>query len=339
MFRLLFVFIIVFSSLGWASDIETCKAISQPEERLACYDEYHQYASQGLTNDSENTTDSVEVKIVGSNLEVEIVDSSSLFKPGTEILKREEYLLMAHRQSYFLPVSYTKNRRNLDNTPGFEVGDDASFDDLEVKFQVSLKLNLWDEILGSNSQLMAAYTQKSFWQMYNAELSSLFRETNYEPEVFINKDLSYDFLGFNLSSAQLGFVHQSNGRSQLLSRSWNRVYGNFVLQKDNFALSVKPWYRIREDYEDDDNPDIQDYLGKYELGMFYRWRGSEFTALIRNLSAKEHSASYQVGWQIPISKDINFYIEYFNGYGESLIDYNYRNETVGMGFTVGNWAR
>lgn len=306
--------------------IERCKAMLQADKRLACYDSFHQFQGENV-----------------QTLEVVSIDNpiieTSRFQPSVSKVLPNDYSLMVHRKSYFLPVSFTKNRRDIASITDNAIDDEASFDDLEVKFQVSLKLNLWDDVVGKNSQLMAAYTQKSFWQMYNSDLSSVFRESNYEPEIFINKDLSHEIFGFNMTSAQVGFVHQSNGRSQLLSRSWNRIYGNVVLQRDNFALSLKPWYRIQEDFDDDDNPDIEDYFGKYELGLYYRYRGSEFTALVRNLSAKHHSTSYQLSWQYPIGRGINFYLEYFNGYGESLIDYNFRNETFGMGFTIGDWVK
>ena len=324
MVRFLVVFIVFYSLLTSATEIEQCKALHQGKERLACYDDYHQYQQKDIAG--------TEKKLL-ANKTVKISDNSS------NELNRNNFSLLAHRQSYFMPISYTDIRRPLSDLAGNVVEDTPSLDDIEVKFQISFKMNLWDEIIGENSQLMAAYTQKSFWQMYNSDFSSLFRETNYEPEIFINKQTDYELLGFKLSNASLGFVHQSNGRSSLFSRSWNRIYANFIFQRDNFALSIKPWKRINESIENDDNPDLEDYLGKYEVGMLYKWKKSEFTVLFRNLAANKHSTSYQLGWQFPLNKDINFYAEYFNGYGESLIDYDYRNETFGLGITVGKWVK
>jgi phospholipase A1 len=313
-----------FSSITSATEIEQCKALHQAKERLACYDDYHQYQQKSVTETEKKSLANKTVKVSNK--------SSNEFH-------RNDFSLLAHRQSYFMPISYTGTRRPLSDIAGNVVEDTPSLDDIEVKFQISFKMNVWDDIIGENSQLMAAYTQKSFWQMYNSDFSSLFRETNYEPEIFINKQTDYELLGFKLSNASLGFVHQSNGRSSLFSRSWNRIYANFIFQRDNFALSIKPWKRINESIENDDNPDLEDYLGKYEVGMLYKWKQSEFTVLFRNLAANKHSTSYQLGWQFPLNKDINFYAEYFNGYGESLIDYDYRNETFGLGITVGKWVK
>jgi len=317
-----------FSAMPYANTVERCKTLHQAKERLACYDKFHQY-QQKMVNDELSIAK--EGALENQQIKAHIADSAQL--------KRSDFSLKAHRQSYFMPVSYNETRRPINDIAGDVATNTPDLDDVEVKFQISFKMNVWDEIIGENSQLVAAYTQKSFWQMYNADFSSLFRETNYEPEVFINKRLDYEFLGFNLSNASLGFVHQSNGRSNLFSRSWNRVYANFVFQRDNFALSIKPWQRINENIETDDNPDIADYLGRYEIGMLYKWQQSEFTLLLRNLAANKHSASYQLGWQFPLNNDINFYAEYFNGYGESLIDYDYRNETFGLGITVGKWVK
>ncbi len=324
MFRFLILLIVLYSSLSNASEIDRCKKIDQAEERLSCYDKFHQF--------QKTVTKAVE-KVSTHGEKVTTISSNS------NELTRNGFSLLPHRQSYFMPVSFTKNRRPLTNIAGDVANDTANLDDLEVKFQISFKMNLWDEVLGENSQLMAGYSQKSFWQMYNSDLSSVFRETNYEPEIFINKQIDFDLLGFSLSNTSLGFVHQSNGRSNLFSRSWNRIYANFIFQRDNFALSIKPWRRINEDIENDDNPDIEDYLGKYEIGMLYKWKQSEFTVMIRNLTANKHSASFQLGWLFPLNENINFYAEYFNGYGESLIDYNYRNETFGLGITIGKWVK
>jgi len=324
MFRFLVLIIMFYSSLSNASEIEKCKIIDQAKERLACYDNFHQYQ-----------------KTIAKGIDKILPDSKKVttIKNSSNELSRSDFSLLAHRQSYFMPVSFTQNRRPLANIVGDVASDTLDFDDLEVKFQISFKMNLWDDVVGDNSQLMAAYTQKSFWQMYNSDLSSVFRETNYEPEVYINKQIDFDILGFRLSNASLGFVHQSNGRSNLLSRSWNRIYANFIFQRDNFALSIKPWRRIQENIEEDDNPDLEDYLGKYEVGMLYKWKQNEFTVLLRNLTANKHAASFQLGWQFPLNDNINFYAEYFNGYGESLIDYNYRNETFGLGITIGKWVK
>lgn len=110
-----------------------------------------------------------------------------------------------------------------------------------------------------------AYTNRSFWQVYNSEQSAPFRDTNHEPEFWTQFRPDWKILGLTNSVNQLGINHQSNGRGGVLSRSWDRVFANFVFERDNFALSIKPWYRIEEDEADDNNPDIEDFLGHGEI--------------------------------------------------------------------------
>lgn len=319
MYVFFIVAVLLYTSVLGATEISDCKSMPQDSERLACYDDYYQY----------DPTANVENNTVRGKVD----------EKKESPLKRSNFSFLSHRQSYFMPVSYNNNRRPIEVFIEDTGGSTPTFDDIEAKFQISFKMNLWDEILGDDTQLMAGYTQKSFWQMYNSDLSSLFRETNYEPELFISKDTNIELLGFTLVNTSLGFVHQSNGRSNLLSRSWNRIYANFVLQKDNFAISIKPWKRVHENFEDDDNPKIEDYFGKYEINMFYKWHDNEFTAMFRNLTANKYSTSYQLSWLYPVNEKLNFYVEYFSGYGEALIDYNHKSKAVGFGITVGKWTQ
>ncbi len=308
MSRYYLLLIATFCQQALAATPETCKKIHSEDKRLACYDDIHGYQP---STDTQNVN-------------------------SDKVLKRSSFAILPHRQSYFMPISYNDNRQTIDNL--LQDVESPPLDETEVKFQLSFKMNLWDEILGEKTQLMVGYTQKSYWQMYNSELSSLFRETNYEPEIFLSKQSNYEIFGLNLVNSSLGFVHQSNGRSSLLSRSWNRVYANFVFQKENFVLPIKPWWRISEDFEDDDNPDIDDYLGKYEIGMLYQWHDNEFTLMLRNLNNDNNAETFQLGWSFPLNDKVSFYTEYFQGYGESLIDYDHKNKSFSLGFSITDWV-
>lgn len=203
----------------------------------------------------------------------------------------------------------------------------------EVEFQLSLAFPLWRGIAGDNSVLGASYTQKSFWQLSNSGQSSPFRETNYEPQLFLAWATDYDFLGWTLREAEYGVSHQSNGRSDPTSRSWNRVYARFMAQHGNWQVDLKPWYRIPESDEDDDNPDIAKYMGYYRLKVGYAWGDSVFSVeSLYNWNTGYGGAT--TGWSYPISKQVRFYTQVFSGYGESLIDYNHKQTRIGVGIML-----
>ncbi|MHB1085511.1 MAG: phospholipase A [Thiobacillus sp.] len=137
----------------------------------------------------------------------------------------------------------------------------------------------------------------------------------------------------------LGQVHQSNGRPEGLSRSWNRIHAQFGFERGNFALLVRPWYRIPENAANDDNPDIEDFMGHGDLLATYQDSGSTYSLLLRN-NLEDSSSNHgvvQVNWSFPLHGRLRGYVQYFNGYGESLIDYNHSQQTLGIGVSLTDW--
>lgn len=251
----------------------------------------------------------------------------------------QPFTLMAHKPNYFLAGAY--NTRGYDaELYRVEYRDPSiQFDDTEAQFQISLKTPLWVGLL-DKVDIYAGYTNRSFWQVYNTELSSPFRETNHEPEVWAQFAPSWKILGFRNLANSFGIVHQSNGQGGVLSRSWNRVYANFVFARGNFAFGFKPWIRISEDASDDDNPDITDYLGHFEMRAGYKWHDHVFSVMSRNnLESGFDRGAFEFGWSFPLWKYpyLKGYIQYFNGYGESLIDYNNRINRIGIGISLTDW--
>ena len=247
----------------------------------------------------------------------------------------QPFTLMSHKPNYILLGAYNSTGYNAEvyreghNDPSIEV------DDTEAQFQVSIKtplaVNLFDTM-----DIYAAYTNHSFWQVYN-DNSAPFRETNHEPEGWVQFNPKWEFLGFHNTANLFGIVHQSNGRGGSLSRSWNRLFANFVAERGNLALSFKPWYRIPEDDEDDDNPDITDYLGHYELRAAYKWKEHVFGVMSRNnLESGFSKGAVEISWSFPLwdYPYLKGYVQYFTGYGESLIDYNSYVNRIGIGVAL-----
>jgi len=136
----------------------------------------------------------------------------------------------------------------------------------------------------------------------------------------------------------IGLNHQSNGRSQPLSRSWNRAVANFGFERNGFNLIARAWYRIPENARNDDNPDIDRYMGYGELWGFYYWKNQRFAVMARNnLRPSDNKGAVQLEWSIPLIEHISAYLQYFNGYGESLVDYNKSVNRFSIGFMVTTW--
>lgn len=251
---------------------------------------------------------------------------ASFDNPYTLTLNRPAYFIAGHQFS-------SPNRAPFESTYGADI---PPLDRVEAKFQISLKAPLLLNALGTPVDIMAGYTNRSFWQMFNKQMSSPFRETNHEPEVWGRWRTEVPFLGGQFRTFGLGFNHQSNGQAGDLSRSWNRVFAEALWESRPVALNLRVWHRLSEDPEDDDNPDIVDYLGHMELTAVYSAGSHEFSAMLRrNFSTRK--GAVQLDWSFPLYKNLRGYVQWFDGYGESLIEYNYRVRSLGMGVQLGAW--
>ncbi|AJP44515.1 phospholipase A [Alteromonas australica] len=247
------------------------------------------------------------------------------------------FAMTQHRQNYILPMTYITNPNSAGNSELTE----ENIDKKEAKFQVSTKFPLYLEEAGFDG-VYFGFTLTSFWQLYNSEVSKPFRETNYEPEVFWQETADYSVFGYKFNTFQVGFNHMSNGQSGLQSRSWNRLFASIVFSDNDDIYYLKTWYRIPEDEKDDindptgdDNPDIQDYYGRIELGYGRKIGAFKMMALLRNnLDFDENRGSIQLDFTYPISDRYELLLQYFNGYGDSLIDYNRSQERIGVGFQL-----
>jgi phospholipase A1 len=251
----------------------------------------------------------------------------------------QPFTLMSHKPNYFLLGAYNSDGYNSSYFEEQYDEPSIQLDDTEAQFQISLKVPLGINIFNT-FDVYAAYTNRSFWQLYNSEISSPFRETNHEPEAWVQFTPGWEIFGFKNSANAIGFVHQSNGQGGVLSRSWNRIFANFVFQRGNFAIGFKPWIRISESAEDDDNPDITDYMGHYELRAGYKWNEHVFSVMSRNnLESGFDRGAFELGWSFPLwtYPYVKGYIQYFRGYGESLIDYNQHVNRIGIGISLTDW--
>jgi len=254
--------------------------------------------------------------------------------------------LVTHKLNYALIYAKSSQTNNAPTSPNpqSQVLTALPQDSRDIKVQLSMKHDLADfDRFGS---LWAGYTLLSFWQVYDEAHSRPFRENNYEPELIysINPNLLFGESRFNPGIINVGVVHQSNGQANPRSRSWNRVYVQAGIERTypgdrKLAILLRGWKRISEDITSDDNPDITHYLGRGDLELRYsQEKFWEATLLLKSRSAQLDLAAPWTAWRLltlasPGEHNTNIHLHYFSGYGESLIDYNHKHETLGFGLS------
>ncbi|MFH0262978.1 phospholipase A [Vibrio mediterranei] len=238
------------------------------------------------------------------------------------------FVITPYRQNYILPITEMSQVNTAPYTSDIFDGKSDELKDEEIKFQISFKMPLVEEgIFNEEDQIYFGFTLKSFWQAYSSEISAPFRETNYRPEVFYESPLPIES-SHGVWFTRVGFEHESNGRTQELSRSWNRIYGGIGYAEDDLLVYLEPWYRIPDN--DDDNPDIEDYMGHFELTAAYKYEKVEFSGVAR-YNFQTGYGGVEAGMSFPLLGRVRGYVQYYQGYGESLIDYNYNNKRIGVG--------
>lgn len=249
--------------------------------------------------------------------------------------------LRAYKPIYALPFFWATRTNELPHSdnPNNTVTDWHNVQPTEGKFQISFKTKIAQNLFGDNGDLWGAYTQTSRWQMYNGDASRPFRETNYEPELMLLFRNRYQLMGWSGRMAGISINHQSNGQSDPRSRSWNRIVATVGLDRDDWALVIRPWWRIPEGTREDNNPNIEDYIGRGDAMLVWRHGQHEISTIARHsLRGGDRSrGSIQVDWGFPLDGPLRGHVQIFSGYGESLIDYNHASTYVGVGISLLEW--
>ncbi|MFY9259051.1 MAG: phospholipase A [Gallionella sp.] len=254
--------------------------------------------------------------------------------------------LRPHRQNYLI-LRKSSNTNNLPSTPtaGHTALTPIDMDALEAKFLLSFKADIGSQsdidIWGFKTfRVWGAYTQQSNWQIFNGRNSSPFRETNYEPEVIATFGTQKDN---GLKLVNVGFAHQSNGNTLPLSRSWNRLYVQGGWEFNNStSILARGWWRLPEKTLSDDNPNLTSYVGLGDVVV--RWEPMtklQAVSLLwrNNFRIGSNRNFMQLDWSTPVAfgDAARMYVQLTSGYGESLIDYNHKQTTLGFGFSFREW--
>ncbi|MEO8275100.1 MAG: phospholipase A [Thermoanaerobaculia bacterium] len=322
---------------------EACVGIASDAERLACYDR----AMGHDRRPGEVDEAPPELMTPAHTKGGEPVDSpvaSSLLDSRWELSRKAKlgtFGLRAYKPVYLLPSFYTDspNQRPTSPAPGHSVDESENQKRIEAKFQIGFKTKILQGVVSDRGDLWFGYTQSSRWQVYNSATSRPFRETNYEPELMLVFPAHFRLFGMDGRLLGASFNHQSNGRSVPQSRSWNRLIGMIGLEHGAWSIVARPWWRIPEPAGSDDNPDIEDYVGRGDLTIVRRLRGHEVSMMLRHSFSGSGSSrgAVELGWVFPIHRDLKGFLQIFHGYGESLIDYNQSATRVGLGISLLEW--
>ena len=237
------------------------------------------------------------------------------------------------------------NRQPTSDAPDHSALESTPYRRVENRIQLSVRTKIAQSLLTQGHPTLKdsvwfGYTQQSYWQLFTPEISRPVRNTDHEPEVmYVYPTTAQLPLGWKWRYSGIGLVHQSNGQSKPLSRSWNRVYLMTGMELDNrLSVSARIWKRQPESASSDDNPGISDYIGRGELSALWNVdKDNTLGATLRHTLARRDRGSLRLEWMQTVGStlggksNLRLHTALFSGYGDSMIDYN-RKRTV---FTVG----
>lgn len=247
------------------------------------------------------------------------------------------FVLLPHRPNYVMPFSYTQSPH--DDEIQEILGDDwPGYNNMEAMFQISVKYQIHQFDKDNKNRLYVAYTNKSFWQVYSEKISRPFREVNHEPELFLQLSPNWGYI----NHMTISLNHQSNGQFQQFSRSWNRIIAGLYHRDGSSVYGIEPWWRIPEtskadpdDPTDNDNPDIHKYLG---YGSFVWYKQVDRQSLMfkfgNNLNFNKNRGWGEFEFTFPLGRRFLGFIQYYEGYGHSLIEYDQYQRRIGFGFKI-----
>jgi len=288
-------------------------------------------SSQATTNQGHTEDNTLQKKVEELRKKLYVKDSAleQKIKAQTKLVSNP-YGIAFDEPTYIFPYYYT-GKPDTEVYPPDQNPANQPIQSQEFKAQISLLFPLWRNLF-KGTGLFASYTQLSYWQFYAK--SQYFRETNYEPAIFLSRHV--------LANAEwrVGLVHQSNGRGLPYERSWNRAFLDFRISGEKWLISLKPWFLVfKNDSSDIHNPDIADYLGYGRILLAYKIRRQTFSFMMRNaFESGFKRGAVELTWTFPLfHTKLKGMVQFFSGYGQSLIEYNHYTNSAGVGIALSDW--
>lgn len=329
---------------------EACLTINDDAARLACYDRRFGRSVEPSPDaaipgtpaaEAEHRRDPSDARVAAAGLAEarQAPTPLSQFWELEKADKRGTFRVLTYRPNFILPVIVSDRINHRPDTPTHEAPTTLpDYRHLEAMVQVSLRVKLAEELLLPGADLWFGYTHRAQWQVWTGEASRPFRNTDYEPELMYVVPVAESLRalpgGWRWRMVNLGIAHQSNGQTDPLSRSWNRVSVGAAMEKGDITIDGQVDRRLRERYRDD-NPDLTHYIGRGFLRASWL-PGKAITSLTWHTNLRDWDrGSLQLDWSYPVSSDqpqgLRWYVRAFQGYGDSLLDYNFRKASLGAG--------
>ena len=231
-------------------------------------------------------------------------------------------------------------RKELDSRPYFSLYKDTYFvggtvlggipdkHNSDVKFQISFQQRLTKSVLPFHSYLYLFYTQKAMWNVFERSLP--FHDLNFNPGVGLSRHIIMKNRLIGKLTVML--EHESNGRDGIHSRSWNKfsVAGEAYISPFLMA-HAKFWIPI---IDGEYNRDILRYSGIYQAG-FQAVSSDDKWVLDMTLGWNlNFNTIVQLGYRINHNSNQFIMLQYYNGYGESLLDYNQFHSRLRIGLLI-----
>ena len=246
-------------------------------------------------------------------------------------------------------ASDSVNRQPTSAAPNHSAPVSTPYNTTENRIQLSVRTKLAQDLLTQGHPTLKdsvwfAYSQQSYWQLFTPQISRPFRATDHEPEViYVYPTTAQLPWGWKWRYSGIGLVHQSNGQSEPLSRSWNRVYLMTGMELDNrWVVDARIWQRLPESANSDDNPGISDYIGRGELSVFWNMdKDNTVGATLRSSLSSSGRGSVRLQWMQTLGRglwggksNLRLHTALFSGYGDSMIDYNRKRTVFSVGLSL-----
>ena len=235
-------------------------------------------------------------------------------------------------------------REEMDNRPYFSLFKDIYFVggtvlggkpteyNSDVKFQISFQQRLTKSVLPGHTYLYLFYTQKAMWNVLERSLP--FHDLNFNPGIGLSRYVI-------MKNQQIGKItmmieHESNGRDGTASRSWNKIsWAGEAYISPILMAHAKFWIPIIDGQY---NKDILNYMGISQAGFQAKSSDDKWVLDMTLVKRKGWNLNFntivQLGYRINHNSNQFIMLQYYNGYGESMLDYNQYHSRIRFGLLI-----